>query len=210
MHCNGVISSGSSRLMNIMQRFSTVFFIIISWNVCIGSRLMYDTNSISNTFDCLHIVTPRDNGYGAMNNMHNVKANFDIVRFCRRSVEDLSIPNRTTNNGRRLTFSELREMNISSDQLLDWFAPLDTVEEYASGKEAGVFFNCSNLWFGTQCEYTFDSNKPFTHLIQEQQQQRRKYSTLDLLSITNGTCYIMDYKECNSIVCLDWREICDG
>ncbi|CAF1342498.1 unnamed protein product [Adineta ricciae] len=196
--------------MNATKRFSTVFFIITLWTVCTGSRLMHDTNGYSNAFDCLHIVTLRTGRYGAINDILSPQAKFEIVRFCRRSVEDLSIPNKTTMNGQQLTFNQLREMNISSDQLLDWFAPMDIVEEYAAGKVTGLFFNCSDLWFGAQCEYTFDSDKILANLIQEQEQQRRKYSTTDILSMTNGTCYVMDYEECNSIICLDWREICDG
>ena len=171
---------------------------------------MHDTNGYSNAFDCLHILPLRDGAYGAINNMPSFQAKFEIIRFCRRSVEELSIPNKITMNGRQLTFNQLREMNISSDQLLDWFAPLDIVEEYATGKATGLFFNCSGLWFGAQCEYTFDSDESLTNLIQQQQQQREKHSTIDILSMTNGTCYVMDYEECNSIICLDWREICDG
>ncbi|UJR12115.1 hypothetical protein I4U23_016293 [Adineta vaga] len=138
---------------------------------------------------------------------------FTSLRYCRRLTEKIIdrslIDNKTTANGRHLTFNQLREMSISSNQLLDWYVPLDTIEEYVSNKETGFVFICSNLWFGTQCEYTFDSNASFTNIVKERQ-TKKKHPTSDVLSITNGTCYIMHYEECKSVICLDWCEICDG
>ena len=103
-------------------------------------------------------------------------------------------------------------MNISSDQLLKWYAPIDIIEEYELGYATGSYFNCSdekNIWFGTQCQYTFDSVDIIPEILYDRSRARLKVSD-DLLSITNGTCYVVNNDECKSVICLDWREMCDG
>ncbi|CAF1513829.1 unnamed protein product, partial [Adineta ricciae] len=169
---------------------------------------MPSKNSIG--FDCLyHWVA--DN-----NNLPKLKADTRIVaiRFCRQSTihtedQSLSIENSTITNGKQWTFSELRQMNISARQLVDWYAPLDLIEEYLLEKEIGIFVNCSRKkHFGPRCQYSFDSAEELKEIIWNQF-DTKYYSQNDVLSVTNGTCYMIPNNQCQSILCLDWREICD-
>ncbi|CAF1524754.1 unnamed protein product [Rotaria magnacalcarata] len=123
-----------------------------------------------------------------------------------------SVETNSSMNSQSFTFDQLRQMNISTDQLLAWYAPLDIIEDYVSGKVNRLFFNCSdngNLWFGAQCEYTFDTSTEFHKLVLEKKVGKMQVPE-DILAITNGTCYITDPNVCKSFICLDWREICDG
>ncbi|CAF1165202.1 unnamed protein product, partial [Didymodactylos carnosus] len=68
-------------------------------------------------------------------------------------------------------------------------------------------------WFGVYCQYTFYStDKTFADIINEKIQMQTYFKPSDVLTITNGTCYLY-LKECNRghvPMCIDWREICDG
>ncbi|CAF4262485.1 unnamed protein product [Rotaria socialis] len=117
------------------------------------------------------------------------------------------------------SFKDLEKLNITTHDLLLWFAPIDLVEDYqaylyfpSSIIASKTFNNCSSLWFGDQCQYTFDSNEPFSTIVFKTFHAKENVSKdIPLQSITNLTCYI--HLECNrggSPLCLDWREICDG
>jgi hypothetical protein len=178
---------------------------------------MYETSGYGSAFDCLTDMNFGDIQYYASEGADYPHVKVEIMRFCRRSITKTSsnllfAKNTTIVKVPSFTFEQLREMNISTYQLLEWYAPLDMIEEYALG-ETGLFFNCSNndkLWFGVQCEYTFNSADYFPKLVVGRQNDKKKHIPDNLLSITNGTCYIMDHNDCKAILCLDWREICDG
>jgi hypothetical protein len=198
-----------------MLLFGLVFVMVTMYDAYYASRLVYETSGYGSALDCLTDMNFQDFQYQASDETSS-KVKVEITRFCRRSITKasenlLSVKHNKIANVPSFTFEQLREMNISTSQLLEWYAPLDMIEEYALG-ETGLFFNCSNndkLWFGVQCEYTFNSADYFPELVRKRQQEKRNIPN-DLLSITNGTCYIMDHNDCKAILCLDWREICDG
>ncbi|CAF4840347.1 unnamed protein product [Rotaria sp. Silwood1] len=116
-------------------------------------------------------------------------------------------------NGEKFTFTQLRQMDISPQQLFDWYAPMDTIEDFIEENSEGLFFNCSrkngNNWFGPQCQYRFANDGGFLKII-DRQYAMRTFNDFKSLSSTNGTCYPVMKNECQSIICLDWREIFDG
>ncbi|CAF4304670.1 unnamed protein product, partial [Adineta steineri] len=65
------------------------------------------------------------------------------------------------------------------------------------------FFNCTQPWFGSRCQYALNFNED--KLVQN------SFETALTDDIFDGTCYIL--LECDrggSSMCLDWREICNG
>ncbi|CAF4926448.1 unnamed protein product, partial [Rotaria sp. Silwood1] len=64
-----------------------------------------------------------------------------------------------------------------------------------------IFFNCTQPWFGTRCQYFLELNDPII------------LTDIDLMSssIITQTCYILlDCVRGGPLMCLDWREVCDG
>ena len=174
---------------------------------------VFDSNLIpesDGTFDCLLVVDSQvDASYYLF-----MRSPADLYRkthsYCRRVVS--FDPTQTVSNEySNLTFQELRSRNITSVDLYNWNAPMDIIEDYHSGTENGVFVNCSNsLWFGSNCEYTLDSSDDLSSLI-DQRFLQRLYLHDNIHWYNNGTCYEMiNSNDCESILCLDWREICDG
>lgn len=186
---------------------------VVLSKVCNASHILYKTSGSANTFDCVESWDNFESTFVASDTSNMGP----LIPYCRRLAEklnpNLSFPEtKTTNNGKTFTFDQLRQMNVSSEQLLKWHAPMDIIDEYASEQKTGVFFNCStaeSFWFGTHCQYTFDSGADFADIIRQHIAAQTKEPD-NILSITNGTCYLVDGDQCNSVICLDWREICDG
>ncbi|CAF1466123.1 unnamed protein product [Adineta ricciae] len=179
------------------------------------SHRLYNTAEVfqrTDTFDCFEELELRR--YKSAKPDLNV----DVAsyHYCRR----LSVPNNNyvqepfnrtdiqLKGHRIISFQELRDLLINTDQLMKWRAPMDTIEDYALGQVEGWFMNCSGSWFGPRCQYTLDVDFDGAFYRVLEDHLRLKSRTEDVLAITNGSCYILD--ECQSTICLDWREICDG
>jgi hypothetical protein len=201
-----------------MLLYNVLLIVIFLRNISNASHRMYETTRIiiDTTFDCLYDVTIPENGQMDYMEYESV-AYTEIMRYCRRLTtvtnQDLvSDNNLLISNEKALPFDRLREMGISASQLFKWNAPIDVIEEYILGKKTGLFVNCSdrnNLWFGAHCEYTLDSPSNLYELLTERFAAKKNVPE-NILLITNGTCYELNGIECNSVICLDWREICDG
>lgn len=154
---------------------------------------------------------------------------YQIISYCLRPFAEKEWENSfiiQDNILSNLTFDELKTMNISGQDLISWSAPVDLVENYESYlngfKPFGAldrFYNCTPLWFGTFCQFTFNSNQLFTKIVKETFTAKHAARIYDYenprirsnLDITNLTCYI--HIKCNRgllPMCLDWREVCDG
>ncbi|CAF1400348.1 unnamed protein product, partial [Adineta ricciae] len=176
-----------------------------------ASRRMYETRTVTTAgaFDCIHDVVAR------VLNDHLFESNvrFHTVRFCRQStLNPLSQQKINITHGTPITFHRLRSSNITAEQLFSWNAPMDTIEDYRSGVEVGLFMNCSQddkYWFGPNCEYTFDSSSYFPDIVDDQFNAKEGVPD-DLLTTDNSVCLETGDVECQSVLCLDWREICDG
>ncbi|CAF1563816.1 unnamed protein product, partial [Adineta steineri] len=108
-------------------------------------------------------------------------------------------------------FDELYRLNITSHEILMWSSSIDLAERYQhyldratqSNLSNEKFFNCTQPWFGSRCQYSFEFNKD--RLVQN------SFEIALTDDIFHRTCYIL--LECDrggSSMCLDWREICDG
>lgn len=130
----------------------------------------------------------------------------------------------TSEHGQNYTFLELNMLNISSEQLYHWSAPIDLIEQYEvylitknTSLTNTKFYNCTSLWFGDRCQYSFDIEKTFLsfiHIVDGmfEEKELRISSNDSSIIWSNLSCYI--HIPCNRggpyPACLDWREICDG
>ena len=141
-----------------------------------------------------------------------------IKSFCLRPDEDIHsfvTADLVDATNSRMTFSELKEQNISIKTLLSWSASIDMAERYEiflnndsapSSENEMVFYNCTGSWFGAVCQFTFE------HLLGEGFGDIVIF-TFPLKYMIFGdpkvTCYV--HLTCQTLLsCLDWREICDG
>ncbi|CAF1248436.1 unnamed protein product [Adineta steineri] len=192
-----------------MHLFKIIISISLLWNTSNGNYRIYETITKNNStvFDCLYnLVIEGDDSPQMKKDLH-----IDSIPFCRQS------PMKNNNdilpmNSQQWTFDQLRRMNISFKQLYNWYVPLDIIEEYLLEQSNGTIVNCSNknnYWFGNRCQYTLDSDRPLKDILWDRFDTKDETKD-DLLTITNGTCYLVPNDQCQSILCLDWREICDG
>jgi hypothetical protein len=141
-----------------------------------------------------------------------------IIEYCLRPIEKyLFIENSSYINiiDDNFTFMNLREKNISSEMLLSWSAPIELTERYeiflnnvsdSSSEKQSLFYKCTLPWFGPHCRFTFDSDMDWSLISTITSHFKSRFR------ITEGptmTCYM--HLRCQSfLLCLDWREICDG
>ncbi|CAF4053713.1 unnamed protein product, partial [Adineta steineri] len=114
----------------------------------------------------------------------------------------------------------MAELNITSQQLYHWSAPIDIIESYQSylnqlstsnniSLSTKVFYNCTPPRFGPQCQYLF----PF--------RTKQKLSSVhelihgfyfDRIDATKElSCYHhLNCRFGSILFCLDWNQICDG
>ncbi|CAF1535668.1 unnamed protein product [Adineta ricciae] len=209
-----------------MISFGIVFIIIV--NLIYGQFNLYYTDLINKNslyHDCLQ--------YNSVNYVKVLGIDsrfpnpYQIIPYCLRPfseeewVDTVIVHDNIVSN---LTFDELKTMNVTGRDLLSWSASIDLVERYENylndleiDSKFDRFYNCTPLWFGTFCQFTFDSDQLFDDIVEETFEKKDvEYigTSPDIqshLDITNLTCYL--HIQCNrgpSPMCLDWREICDG
>ena len=172
-------------------------------------------------YDCLYYRIPDDlELYKRFENYF--ESSYEVIPYCVRPFEEredhkiLDIQGDISSN---FTFDALKQRNVSSQDLLVWSAPIELVERYENflnlpntNSTPEIFYNCTSLWFGPFCQYTFDSNETIDQIVQRTflAKEINVFGPIDI-EVTNLTCYV--HLECNrgpSPICLDWREICDG
>jgi hypothetical protein len=119
-------------------------------------------------------------------------------------------------------------MNVTSDQLYSWSAPIDLIEEYQiylitnnTVLSTTVFYNCTKHWFGPFCQYSSEifsdyyySPSSFADFVEHTLNWKTYgYSNSeDSGVVSNLSCYI--HLQCDRgglfPSCLNWREICNG
>ncbi|CAF1368478.1 unnamed protein product [Adineta ricciae] len=173
----------------------------------------------------LHFTDPVDrseNGiafqHDCLQYNHNSK---ESVYYC-LSEQSINSNIKENNNFSKYTFAELSKMNVTSEQLYLWSAPVDLIEHYqfylnqqlTTTIEENLllsnkyFYNCTLPRFGPECRYEYDflddNNLPIYDINQI-------IDHLNELQISNLTCYI--HLSCDrgyGMGCLDWSEVCDG
>jgi hypothetical protein len=124
-----------------------------------------------------------------------------------------------SNRGKLLPFSQLKVMNISPDNVLEWSTSVEQVDKYAkyfaqnTSITASDFYlcNCTNPdVFGKYCEYKFYSNRlTFDQSITKQFEPTNDDRTGSQYH-NNRPCYATHFDCDFGLMCLDWRNICDG
>lgn len=213
-----------------MFMYSLFFSFLLSLSIKTdGQYNLYNTNPVSETnlyYDCLY--------YNAFDNIvtHNIvdvsKIFHQVIPYCIRPLNKIKEPEAEiiSNIYSNFTFEDLKDHNVTVQDLLLWSASIDLVERYQNYLDTPTailasekFYNCIFPWFGPYCQYTFNSNEPFSDIVRKtfiaKAFNKSDDSIFDIsrsiLAITKLTCYI--YLKCNrgpTPLCLDWREICDG
>lgn len=189
--------------------------LFVSIEVCYGKlvypELLYkiknqefiDKNSASNCFYLAEITFTR---------VHT------IVPYCLRSSNVIfSVPSSIHGE----SFESLYQQNVTSNALLIDHAPLDIIEDYEiylqkrqlnmidNKSDTQFYYKCNRFSFGTKCQFEFLMDTNFRDMVFHVFEQKKFISVTDVLYQTNGTCF-EEYQCTGRVICLDWREICDG
>jgi hypothetical protein len=166
-------------------------------------------NDLSQGHDCLY----RHESLSVKDPVH------EVVPYCIRSSNkhEHSLSEEMI-HGNAITFDQMKDLHVTSEDLYPWLAPIDLIENYKiylnnpnDSSSEQRFFNCTSPWFGTFCEYSFNLSIDFNELVWLTFNSKEGEIVGDIKKITNYSCY--EYILCNrgpTPVCLDWREICDG
>ncbi|CAF1031768.1 unnamed protein product [Didymodactylos carnosus] len=120
-------------------------------------------------------------------------------------------------NGQKFMFTELKSRNISTADLFNWNAVIEIMDLYGkylllskTGLDDEVYCNCTNLSiFGRYCKNVFIWRS--TTFVNEVRDFIGRKGTVSNKGMTIDfvTCYT-DIQCKNNILCLDWRQICNG
>ncbi|UJR19325.1 hypothetical protein I4U23_022454 [Adineta vaga] len=145
---------------------------------------LYNTDMITNDFDHDCFYSTIFKSVNIHERSYRIQQN---VEYCIRTTETIVIDINEQAISSILTFDELKKRNITSADLMRWSSPIDIVERYE------YFYKQMNLHHWIDFLIVLSHDQSF-----------EKDTTL--------TCYMhMKYVNINpSLICLDWREICDG
>jgi hypothetical protein len=195
-----------------MKQFLGLLRLVLFLSISEGNYRLYHSHYhlLNNDHDCF---------YRFENSFNDLARH--LVPYC---IRHTSIYSKETCFGTKYTFHELHSINVTPQQLFEWFAPIDLIDDYAAylltkssnGNSEHVYCNCSDrLSFGTQCQYRFTVGHE-TSLFDEIVSLTAMASKPDENDLywmdeqRSTTCY-MDFN-CTTYTgfCLDWREIGDG
>ena len=177
--------------------------------VAYGRVLLYSTenNLAVEKFDCVYHI--HDNG--------------EEIPYCRRRNGSYPLDrNRKEceNQGRRCLLRVLIDQNVLPNEVLKWSSSVEMVDIYAAffynrslldSNDDRFVCNCSKAGtFGKYCEYQLTHGvKSFREAIKAQFEEKRIGDSWNTQRYGKIVCY--ETVSCNSsVLCLDWREICDG
>ncbi|CAF1292762.1 unnamed protein product [Adineta steineri] len=200
----------------MIHRQLLYFFILLLITITkSNASLLYNTNDNSKTiFDCFyaHIIGNRNPDEMVLFQTNN------LIPYCRRPLPTDPINKVQGHIENTYTFKNLRLQGITSEDLLQWSTSIDIIEQYSiyliknnTGLDEFIFNNCSSLWFGSNCEYTFNlsmSIESFGDYVVSSFKARENYTNKILIH----TCYshLSGCYRGPEPMCLDWREVCDG
>ncbi|CAF1205542.1 unnamed protein product [Rotaria sp. Silwood1] len=198
-------------------------FILLWLSITHCQLNLYNTDRVITNdqlqFDCLYYYSRQTN----TENHDSSKSVFQIINFCLRPINQVDAMITTFENTRdqQFTLYELRQLNVTVEQLLSWSAPIDLIEKYVfyinqsdtnNLLSTETFYNCTKPWLGTQCQYSFGLGMTMSldNIIRTILQEKFLNDQISEI-VQNFTCYthIKCYRG-SSLICLDWREICNG
>jgi len=172
--------------------YYSLIYMLILWQmktILTDEFNMYNTDNYQNGY-CLSYYVIEKFRPILFDANYESKSCHQLISYCLRysNEDDLRINDITDEFG--LNFSELKEKNLTIDQLLSQSVSIDFAEHYQ------MFLNDKLNSSNETNDYIVTSN------FRSKQQQQS--------SINNRvTCY--EHLHCQTyLYCLDWREICDG
>lgn len=211
------------------RKLSMLFFVFLTLEIVStidASFELYKTDLLNgSSYHCMHYHVI-DKTVHYLHFLHVESSSTQILSYCRRPEFDYHIEISQMNGSisNVLTFYDLLKNGVVIHDLLLWSAPIDVIERYQEYLEKPdvfssiqFFYNCTDGWFGLQCEYTFPNIKThsFSDVIQYSFLKKPLPNTprSDVLNYTNHTLYKY-LSSCDRgpgpATHLDWREICDG
>ncbi|CAF0946886.1 unnamed protein product [Adineta steineri] len=106
-------------------------------------------------------------------------------------------------------FSTLKDINTTTDDLLKWRIPFETIERYADYLDNNLFnsfiCNCTHDRIGVRCQYLLPVNLSTVTDLSKNQLREPLVREVPL-----HTC-LVDMIKCNTgLLCLEWRQVCDS
>jgi hypothetical protein len=145
----------------------------------------------------------------------------EAVPYCRRPGFPINLRrNNVTFNchhkGIRKMFAELRRQNRTSNQIIHEFrSSIEKGEDYAlylSGHmNSSSLCECQKRTFGKSCEYQIVGGLNDTKFAdsRKRQNEKKQNNRLEMHAYQKTLCYTT--LKCEyGLLCLDWRDICDG
>ena len=125
----------------------------------------------------------------------------------------------TANGGIVWTFDQLKKQNITSNDLANWNATVDTIDDYEgylqtdrNESKNSRFCTCTDQFhFRRKCQYTFGMiNESFFNILESHFFNLVEIDTdeMHIMNDADVTCYKRDALCFGS--CLDWRQIFNG
>ena len=139
------------------------------------------------------------------------------IGFMPWCVRHETVQNEDFCHGEEITFKQLKINNISIADLFHWNAVIETIDSYEKYliqpnlvNENEIYCNCSHLFrFGKACQYEIDRDDNIERTFSSFFSHDTDIVGDDEDSITPLTCYIGIQCQTN-LLCLDWRQICNG
>lgn len=185
-----------------------VYLLVVFVQDCDSFVLLYDTEDtlLTDYYDCIY---------------HNSEE-ASVVKYCRRSVtrdgfvRDEKQQIGCSNKGDKVSFEELRQKNITPNDILLRSVSIEDADKYAAylvainisdANNDSLCLCTANSTFGKYCEYRYAVGSSFSDNLIVQFNYKFAYQG----GYTYGSIYCYETVECDSgLMCLDWRDICDG
>ncbi|UJR12458.1 hypothetical protein I4U23_016634 [Adineta vaga] len=141
-----------------------------------------------------------------------------LIPYCIRTPVTSQVEAKLSCYGKKITFVELKQNDITAKQLMEWIAPIDLISDYQEYLISGTggnesFCNCSQLdrSFGNRCQYFSALFKTTVDELFDATFNQEKTEDIRTLNQERDvTCYILLNCTTYTGFCLDWRQICDG
>jgi len=203
------------------------FLFILHSSGRIAYELVYHTeNSHSfQYFDCIYYTSNRIERVEQSSVKGEIKQNILGVKYCRQLLQTtflehnlFSLNSTCYHDGVLVSFSQLKSQNVSATDVLKFSSGIERVNKYAiylsnvtaNDDDDDFLCKCTRSGtFGKFCEYEFYYDSvSFDEAITKQFESGRESADGSQFH-NNRPCYTT--LDCNSgLLCLDWRNICDG
>jgi hypothetical protein len=206
------------------QNFN-ILCLILHLSYLMAYELVYHTQNCNSLqyYDCIYYTLNRIKTIEESSVELEIKHNILGVKYCRQLFNTTSLQRHlfTLNStcyhdGVLVRFSQLQSKNVSAIDVLKFSSSVERADKYAvylqnvTDHDDDFLCNCTRPGtFGKFCEYQFNYNSlSFDEAITKQFQAG--YASLDGSQFHNNRPYYTTLVCDSGLMCLDWRNICDG